>query len=78
MTVRSRLFPAIPSKRGRAEDWTRERIERLGKNEIKQLRDNAERLGEPDLAALCAAVLKELVSTAAKKRIAATRSAKSP
>ena len=39
-------------------DWTRERIERLPAPEIKQLRENAERLGEAELAALCGEVLK--------------------
>lgn len=45
------------SKRGRAEDWTRERIAQLPAQEIMQLRSNAERLNEPDLAALCNDVL---------------------
>lgn len=45
------------SKRGRAEDWTRERIAQLPAQEIMQLRSNADRLNEPDLAALCNDVL---------------------
>jgi hypothetical protein len=45
-------------KRGRAEEWTSERIEQLSTQDIKQLRANAERLNEPDLAALCSGVLK--------------------
>ena len=45
------------SKRGRAEDWTRERVAQLPAQEIMQLRSNAERLNEPDLAALCNDVL---------------------
>ena len=44
-------------KRGRAEEWTRERIEQLETAEIKQLRGNAERLGEAALASLCEDVL---------------------
>lgn len=39
-------------------DWTRERIERLPAAEIKQLGENAERLGEAELAALCGELLK--------------------
>jgi hypothetical protein len=45
-------------KRGRAEEWTSERIEQLSAQDIKQLRANAERLNEPGLAALCSGVLK--------------------
>jgi hypothetical protein len=42
-----------------AKQWTRERIEHLSAAEIKQLRANAERLNEADLAALCGEVLKD-------------------
>jgi hypothetical protein len=52
------------AKRGRAEEWTRERIERLPGPEIAQLRANAERLNEPDLAALCGDVLAKVRSRA--------------
>src|SRR4051812_19886481 len=45
-------------KTGRAADWTRERVDQLGRQDIVQLRANAERLGEADLAVLCAEVLK--------------------
>lgn len=45
-------------KRGRAEEWTRERIQKLPAQDIKQLRANAERLGEPELVALCGECLK--------------------
>jgi len=45
------------SKRGRAEDWTRERIGQLSAQDIMQLRANAERLNEPGVAALCSEVL---------------------
>jgi hypothetical protein len=45
------------AKRGRAQDWTRERIEQLPGPEIAQLRANADRLNEPALAALCGEVL---------------------
>lgn len=49
----------IPVKTGHASDWTRERLDQLGKQAIEQLRVNAERLGETELAALCGTVLKE-------------------
>jgi hypothetical protein len=47
----------VAAKRGRAEDWTRERIEGLSAQDIKQLRANAERLNEPGVASLCSDVL---------------------
>ena len=40
-------------KRGRAQEWTAERIEQLSAQDIKQLRANAERLDEPGLVTLC-------------------------
>ncbi len=54
-------------KRGRAEEWTRERIGQLPALEITQLRANAERLNEPELAALCSEVLTEARSRARKE-----------
>ena len=41
----------------RAVQWTRERIDGLSTLEVRQLRANAERLREPDVTALCDAVL---------------------
>lgn len=46
-------------KNHRAGDWTLERIVRLTVLEIKQLRDNAERLMEPGIVELCTRALKE-------------------
>ena len=46
-------------KRGRAATWTLERIGELSVRDIKQLRENAERLDEPSLAALCSQALKD-------------------
>jgi hypothetical protein len=46
--------PALP----RATVWTAERIDKLTVAEAKQLRENAERLDEPEVAALCTASLK--------------------
>ena len=54
-------------KRGHAEAWTPARISALSKEEIKQLRDNAERLNEPSVAELCRAALKEVPSTRGRK-----------
>ena len=45
-------------KRGNAGDWTLERISELGVQEIKQLRENAERLNEQSIVELCESALK--------------------
>lgn len=47
-------------KTGRAAQWTRERLQQLGRQELLHLRANAERLAEPELAALCGEILKGL------------------
>lgn len=60
-------------KRGRAELWTRERLQQLARLEVVQLRANAERLAEPELAALCAEVLKERPARGAASSGAASR-----
>jgi len=44
-------------ERGRVALWTREKIASLSTVEIRQLRDNALRLSEPEIAALCDEVL---------------------
>ena len=46
-------------KTERARDWTRERLDALSRQELVNLQANAERLDEPELAALCATLLKE-------------------
>jgi hypothetical protein len=56
-------MPLPQFKRGNAADWTASRISELSVQEIKSLRENAERLNEPDLAALCAKALGEARST---------------
>lgn len=48
----------LPAKRGCADEWTRERVMGLPTRDIKQLRENAERLNEPALVTLCSEVLK--------------------
>jgi hypothetical protein len=40
-----------------SQDWTPERIERLDTSEVRQLRENAEKLGVADVVAACDAVL---------------------
>ncbi len=57
-----------PFRRGRAEEWTRERIERLAPLEIRRLMENAERLEETELAELCATMLKEARKTGNGRR----------
>lgn len=47
-------------KTGRASAWTTERLQQLGRQELLQLRANAERLAEPELAALCAEMIRAL------------------
>ena len=58
----------MPFKRGNAEEWTLERIASLSIQDIKQLRDNAERLNEPEVAELCKQALKEERSSAGRAR----------
>jgi hypothetical protein len=41
----------------RAAQWTREKIDSLSTVEVRQLRDNAQRLNEAEIAALCEQVL---------------------
>jgi hypothetical protein len=41
----------------RTAQWTRERIDSLSTAEVRQLRDNAARLHEAEVAALCEQVL---------------------
>jgi hypothetical protein len=46
-------------RKGRASDWTRERLAQLGRDDLVNLQANAARLAEPELEALCAELLKE-------------------
>ena len=50
-------------KHGNAEEWTLARIGELSIQEIKQLRDNAERLNEPTVVERCQAALLEARSS---------------
>jgi hypothetical protein len=51
------MKPADPFKQQRAAEWTAERLSRMTAQEIKQLRENAERLDEPGVAQLCTEAL---------------------
>ena len=53
------ISAAAAFKDHHAADWTLERIVRLTVLEIKQLRDNAQRLGEPGVVELCTQALKQ-------------------
>jgi hypothetical protein len=46
-----------PFRSSRAAEWTAERLSRMTKQEIKQLRENAERLNETALVELCGEAL---------------------
>lgn len=43
---------------GRSAAWTREKIDSLSSPEVRQLRENAQRLAETEVASLCDQVLK--------------------
>ena len=49
---------------GRSAVWTKERIEALSTPEVRQLRDNAQRLGEAEIVALCDEIVKARPKTA--------------
>ena len=51
-----------PLQRPRVALWTREKIESLSTPEVRELRVNALRLGETEIAALCDEVLVRLKS----------------
>ena len=60
---------APPPELPRTTSWTAERIAKLNMIEVRQLKDNALRLGEPEIAALCDKAMTELrrIATAARK-----------
>jgi hypothetical protein len=51
----------------RTAQWTREKIDSLSTAEVRQLRDNAQRLHEAEIAALCEQVLSSRPRTAVRK-----------
>jgi hypothetical protein len=50
-------MPQSPFKSPQAAEWTPERLSRLSQQEIKQLRENAERLNEAGVVELCSEAL---------------------
>jgi hypothetical protein len=52
---------------GRSAVWTKDRIEALTTAEVRQLRDNAERLSETEIVGLCDEVIKARPKNAAAK-----------
>ena len=60
---------------GRTAVWTRERIEALSTAEIRQLRENAERLSEADIVGLCDEILKARPKGGAKTAAKTKRTA---
>ena len=65
-------MPQIIFKRGHAADWTLDRVARLTPQEIRRLRENAERLNEPAVVALCDEALKDGRSRARKAAASAS------
>jgi hypothetical protein len=66
--------PAFKSKR--SAQWTRERIDQLGKQEVQQLRTNAGTLGETEIVALCDEALLTRPKGNGKKSAAPAKGAK--
>ena len=62
----------------RSTEWSAERIARLNMTEVKQLKDNALRLGEPEIAALCDQAMTALRRAATEARKAAPKKAPAP
>ncbi len=62
-------------KPGRSAVWTKERIDALTTAEVRQLRDNAERLSETDIVALCDEILKARPKGTSAKTVKAKRAA---
>lgn len=56
---------------GRAAVWTKDRIEALSTAEIRQLRDNAERLSEAEIVGICDEILKARPKTSTVKSVKA-------
>ena len=59
------------AERGRVAKWTREQIDRLSTPELRALRENAERLKEAEVAALCSELLEARPRGQAPKKRAA-------
>ena len=53
-----KIPPAPVLPRGRIAHWSRQQLEKLGKDELQALLANAVRLQEPEVADLCRLVLR--------------------
>jgi hypothetical protein len=64
-------------KPGRSAAWTKERIEALTTPEVRQLRENAQRLSETEIVALCDEIIKVRPKTGTGKtvKVAAVKTA---
>lgn len=62
------------AERGRVAKWTREQIDRLSTPELRALLENAQRLQESEVAALC----NELLSARPRGHAPKKRAAKAP
>jgi hypothetical protein len=60
-------------KPGRTAAWTRDRIEGLTTAEVRQLRDNAQRLSESEIVALCDEVISARPKTAKASPVKTTK-----
>jgi len=59
----------VPAPRPRpVSDWTLERVSRLQRQEIEQLRENGRALGADDVVSLCDTALRALPKTARKAK----------
>lgn len=70
MSVSTKARTAAPAPElPRTTSWTAERIAKLSMIEVRQLKDNAVRLGEPEIAALCDKAMTDLrrIASAARK-----------
>src|ERR1700682_62506 len=71
------MKPGTPAFRPqRSADWTKERVEKLGKTEIQQLRANAGDRGADEVVALCDEALRTLPKATRKGDAAASKGAK--
>jgi hypothetical protein len=64
--------------RGRVANWTREQLEKLSIADLRALLDNAERLKETEVAALCSQILDARPhghTPARKRKVAAAKAA---
>ena len=57
MKVMKELRPTQMMPRGRVAKWSKEQLDKLNTLELRALLANAERLNEPEVAALCNEIL---------------------